>query len=105
MAKTGRDIEPENPANRREAATPGRLRKRSVTIAGHRTSISLEDVFWNALEHAARRRGESVASLVTAIDADRTGNLSSAIRVRVLAELEARLRNLEERVETSRLRN
>lgn len=79
---------------------PGRLRKHSLVIAGHRTSISLEDVFWHALADAARRRGESVTSLVTAIDANRAGNLSSAIRVYVLTELTEQLRAVETAAET-----
>ncbi len=102
MTKAEEDIAPENRADDDNAATPGRLRKHSMMIAGHRTSISLEDVFWSALERVARRRGESITSLVTAIDARRTGNLSSAIRVHVLAELEVRLRTLEKFVENSR---
>ncbi len=57
------------------------LIKRSVTIAGHRTSISLEPVFWNALVEAATADGQSLNGLVTAIDEARTTNLSSAIRV------------------------
>ena len=59
--------------------------KRSVLIAGHQTSISLEPVFWLALESAARERGVPVNALVAEIDADRLGaertpNLTSAIR-------------------------
>jgi predicted DNA-binding ribbon-helix-helix protein len=66
----------------------GGLRKRSLTIAGHRTSVSLEPQFWDALKQLAAARGRSVAALVAEIDAARipadTGNLSSAIRVYVL---------------------
>ena len=59
--------------------------KRSVLIAGHQTSISLEPVFWRALESAARERGCPVSALVAQIDvarldADRPPNLTSAIR-------------------------
>ena len=57
------------------------LIKRSVTIAGHRTSISLEPAFWDALVAAARQDGASLNGLVTMIDEARTTNLSSAIRV------------------------
>ena len=61
------------------------VRKRSVVIAGHRTSISLEEAFWVALRAVARRRGVSVNGLVAAIDATRQpGNLSSALRIFVL---------------------
>lgn len=70
-------------------AEPSRLRKRSVTIAGHRTSVSLEGAFWDALRRVAKARGQSVSELIADIDRRRDGNLSSAIRVFVLAEIEA----------------
>ncbi len=57
------------------------LKKGSVTIAGHATSISLEPVFWAALRRAAVEDAVTVTALVTAIDDARTTNLSSAIRV------------------------
>jgi predicted DNA-binding ribbon-helix-helix protein len=61
--------------------------KRSVKIAGHRTSLSLEPQFWDALKLAAQERGLSVSALVAEID-DRRGtiNLSSAVRIYVLGE-------------------
>ena len=59
----------------------GGLLKRSVTIAGHATSVSLEPVFWAALQAAATTERRSVAALITEIDEARTTNLSSAIRV------------------------
>ncbi len=66
--------------------------KRSITIAGHRTSLSLEPVFWQALQRLAAQRGVSVAALVKSIDEDRaqaldpvnparTYSLSAHIRV------------------------
>jgi predicted DNA-binding ribbon-helix-helix protein len=56
--------------------------KRSLTIAGHRTSLSLEPEFWEALQHEAAKRNTSAAALVSEIDQSRgTRNLSSAIRV------------------------
>jgi predicted DNA-binding ribbon-helix-helix protein len=56
--------------------------KRSLTIAGHRTSLSLEPEFWQALQREAAARGIAVAALVTEIDRTRgERNLSSAIRV------------------------
>ncbi len=59
--------------------------KRSLTIAGHSTSISLEAPFWDELKAIAGRRGQSVAALVAEIDAGRRGgNLSSALRIFVL---------------------
>lgn len=70
------------------ASTPTRLRKRSLDIAGHRTSVSLEDAFWNALRELAVNEGVSLASLIARIDAARQGeNLSSAIRVYVLEQV------------------
>jgi predicted DNA-binding ribbon-helix-helix protein len=59
--------------------------KRSVLIAGHQSSISLEPMFWKALEAAARERGCAVNALVAEIDAARLGaervpNLTSALR-------------------------
>jgi predicted DNA-binding ribbon-helix-helix protein len=62
--------------------------KRSVAIAGHRTSISLEEPFWAALKELAGRDSLSVQALIGRIDAERgEQNLSSAIRVFVLASL------------------
>lgn len=58
--------------------------KRSVRIAGHVTSVSLEAAFWRGLREIAASRGMSVNALVALIDATRGGNLSSAIRVFVL---------------------
>lgn len=63
------------------------MRKRSVTIAGHRTSVSVEDEFWKELLAIAERGGKSINGLIAEIDAARDRNLSSAIRLRVLAEL------------------
>jgi predicted DNA-binding ribbon-helix-helix protein len=59
--------------------------KRSVVISGHATSISLEPIFWNALEQAARERGCALSALVAEIDVERLEapsrpNLTSAIR-------------------------
>jgi predicted DNA-binding ribbon-helix-helix protein len=70
-------------------ASPARLRKRSVTVAGHATSLTLEDAFWDALKAAAARRGLSVNALLARIDEERdTGeddrspvSLSGAVRV------------------------
>jgi predicted DNA-binding ribbon-helix-helix protein len=62
-----------------------RIRKRSLTVAGHRTSISLEEPFWRALREVAAEQGCSTAELVARIDAARgAGGLSSAIRVYLL---------------------
>ncbi len=58
--------------------------KRSVRISGHATSISLEPPFWEALCEIAARRRQPVGALLAAIDAGRSGNMSSAIRLFVL---------------------
>jgi predicted DNA-binding ribbon-helix-helix protein len=63
------------------------LRRRSVTIAGHRTSVSLEDPFWDQLKNVAGERNISVAQVVAEVDKGRGGNLSSALRVFVLQEV------------------
>ena len=61
--------------------------KHSLVIAGHRTSISLERAFWEALKTIAARRAMSLAALVAEIDAARgRANLSSAVRVYVLRQ-------------------
>ena len=65
------------------------LRKRSVTISGHRTSISLEDEFWSELVLIAKHNGTSLNAMIATIDGDRETNLSSAIRLFVLAHLKA----------------
>ena len=71
--------------------------KRSITIAGHETSITLEPLFWQALEEAARERGLPLSALVAQIDALRIEavdppNLASALRTWVLADvLDARI--------------
>ena len=67
------------------------MHKYSLRIAGHPTSISLEPEFWAAFTRIAAERGLSAAALIGTIDAERTGNLSSAIRLFVLADLERRL--------------
>ena len=61
--------------------------KRSVTLAGHRTSISLEPIFWSLLEAQAAETGLSINQFVSQIDAGRTTNLSSAIRTHLVEQL------------------
>ena len=59
--------------------------KRSIIIDGHKTSVSLEDDFWNALRDIARERQETLSHLITSINANRQSiNLSSVIRLFVL---------------------
>lgn len=68
-----------------EDLDPGPPLKRSVTIAGHKTSISLEAAFWSALRLLAAEEGSSLAALVAKVDAGRgKSNLSSALRVYAL---------------------
>ena len=63
------------------------MKKRSVSIRGHRTSLSLEDGFWEELVRISQLRGISVAGLIAEIDNSRSGGLSSAIRLFVLDTL------------------
>jgi predicted DNA-binding ribbon-helix-helix protein len=59
--------------------------KRSIVAAGHKTSVSLEDAFWDGLKEIARGRNITLSELVSAIDSERQhGNLSSSIRLFVL---------------------
>jgi predicted DNA-binding ribbon-helix-helix protein len=59
--------------------------KRSIVIAGHKTSVSLEDAFWKGLKEIAGMRDMTLSDLVASIDTERQhGNLSSAIRLYVL---------------------
>ncbi|MCT8267461.1 ribbon-helix-helix domain-containing protein [Afifella sp. JA880] len=68
------------------------MKKRSVVIAGHRTSVSLEDPFWTELKAMAATRDMPLAALIEEIDARReTDNLSSALRIAVLEDLQHRL--------------
>lgn len=68
---------------------PQRLRKRSVNIAGHATSVSLENAFWDRLKEIARARDVSLNQLISKIDKTRTGNLSGAIRVFIVQSIQA----------------
>ena len=65
--------------------------KRSVMLHGRKTSVSLEAEFWNCLKQIAAREEVSVSALITRIDANRDGNLSSAIRLFVLKDLQSRV--------------
>ncbi|MEP3246993.1 MAG: ribbon-helix-helix domain-containing protein [Sneathiella sp.] len=66
---------------------PGEIVKHSVSISGHRTSISLEKEFWDLFCQYAERNDISLNSLIAQIDETRTGNLSSAVRLFVLDKL------------------
>ena len=68
------------------------MRKRSVKLHGHTTSVSLEDEFWAELKRMAAEGGMPLAHLIERIDAKRGGtNLSAALRLTVLADLRAKL--------------
>ncbi len=68
-----------------------RPEKRSFSVQGHRTSVSLESAFWLALKEAASEDGVTVASLINTIDKSRgEAGLSSAVRVWLLHRLKAR---------------
>ena len=78
----------QNEQARQTVASP--IRKRSVKVAGHKTSISLEEPFWQALREIATERGITTAALLNSIATKRVeGNLSSAVRVFVLAHFRA----------------
>jgi predicted DNA-binding ribbon-helix-helix protein len=74
-----------DPVNVETVPTGAGVVKRSLVIAGHRTSISLEDAFWRELKVLAKKRAQSINALVAEIDVNRgRANLSSAIRVYLL---------------------
>ena len=68
---------------------PAEMKKRSVVISGHQTSVSLENVFWETIKEIAARQNKSLNQLITEIDSERNGNLSSAIRVYALLNAKA----------------
>ena len=71
--------------------------KRSVVVAGHKTSVSLEDAFWKGLKEIAGKRDMTLSELIGAIDSEREyGNLSSALRLFVLDFYRTQLSNLKE---------
>jgi len=72
--------------------TDDRPVKRSVTLKGHRTSVSLEQVFWHEFQRIAAAQGKSVNALASELDAARTppASLASAIRVFVLRDVKTR---------------
>ena len=72
--------------------------KRSIVVAGHKTSVSLEDAFWNGLKEIVRERHTTLSELVAEIDAQRQlGNLSSALRLFVLEFYRTQLSRGKER--------
>ena len=72
--------------------------KRSIVLAGHKTSVSLEDAFWTGLKEIANGRHMTLSDLANAIDAQRQhGNLSSALRLFVLNHYRGRVCDMEAR--------
>jgi predicted DNA-binding ribbon-helix-helix protein len=69
-----------------------KIKKRSIVVNGHKTSVSLEDEFWDELRSLATERRVSVAVLVNEIDYATEGNLSSAIRVYLFMKAQRRSR-------------
>jgi len=77
--------------------------KRSIVVAGHKTSVSLEDAFWRGVKDIAASRRMTLSDLVCSIDTKRGyGNLSSAVRLFVLNHYQARSGGLEPSATTSR---
>ena len=73
--------------------------KRSIILAGHKTSVSLEDEFWRGLKEIAGKRLMTLSTLVDTIDAQRQqGNLSSALRLFVLEYYRSQIPEVEGRV-------
>ena len=74
------------------------MRKRSVTLKGHATSVSVEDEYWAELKRMAEEAGISLGALIERIDGERSvANLSSALRLAVLDDLKAALAAAERR--------
>ena len=71
--------------------------KRSIVVAGHKTSVSLEDAFWTGIKEIASGRNMTLSDLVTAVDSERQrGNLSSAIRLFVLDFYRSQLADIKD---------
>ncbi|MEA2951276.1 MAG: hypothetical protein QOJ96_796 [Alphaproteobacteria bacterium] len=76
--------------------------KRSIVVAGHKTSVSLEDAFWKGLKEIANDRNLTLSELVAVIDTERShGNLSSAIRLFVLDHYRTQAEPDRPRIESS----
>lgn len=74
------------------------VKKRSVSLNGHQTSVSLEDAFWTSLQDVAASRGMTLRALIEAVDAGRReASLSSALRLHVLAFYKDLARNEDAR--------
>ena len=72
------------------------MKKRSLLIMGHATSISLEDEFWESLKEISVEKTQSIQELIEQIDLTRTSNLSSAVRLFILNHLKQKLQEYKE---------
>ncbi len=72
------------------------MKKHSLLIMGHATSISLEDEFWETLKEISLEESKSIQQLIEHIDLDRTSNLSSSIRIYILNHLKNKLQKYKE---------
>jgi predicted DNA-binding ribbon-helix-helix protein len=76
----------------REARMKSAVLKRAIVVAGHKTSVSLEDAFWSGLKEISKRHKATLSDMVADIDSQRQfGNLSSAIRLFVLEQARAQM--------------
>ena len=74
------------------------IKKISVKISGHDTSVTLEPQFWDELRSTAKEKGLSINQLVSEIDNNNEGNLSSAIRIYILCDLQNKLDILTQKI-------
>jgi predicted DNA-binding ribbon-helix-helix protein len=104
MASGGPQLEGAEGAGRQQRAEAGHLKsrviKRSLVVGGHKTSVSLEDVFWNELRAIAHARHMHLSELVGRIDSERQHcNLSSAIRLFVFEQCRNRAEGANHQLE------
>ena len=71
------------------------IKKHSITLKGHPTSITLENIFWRTLSDIAKEKGKTVSQILNEIDSKRSGNLSSAVRIYVLRHILKQNHNLK----------
>jgi predicted DNA-binding ribbon-helix-helix protein len=80
-----------------QRSKPSAIIKRSIVISGHKTSVSLEDEFWARLKACAAAKQQTLSVYIGAIDVDReASNLSSTLRLHVLAQVSAERDNLRQ---------
>ena len=71
------------------------IKKHSITLKGHPTSITLENIFWRTLSDIATEKQKTVSQILNEIDSKRSGNLSSAVRIYVLRHILKQNHNLK----------